>query len=43
MIKVSAALTAEFQRNIGKYQDAALTQPVVVTCNGRDRTGDDFG
>jgi PHD/YefM family antitoxin component YafN of YafNO toxin-antitoxin module len=35
MIKVSAA---EFQRNIGKYQDAALTQPVVVACNGRDRT-----
>jgi PHD/YefM family antitoxin component YafN of YafNO toxin-antitoxin module len=35
MIKVSAA---EFQRNIGKYQDAALTQPVVVARNGRDRT-----
>jgi prevent-host-death family protein len=35
MIKVSAA---EFQRNIGKYEDAALTQPVVVARNGRDRT-----
>jgi len=35
MIKVSAA---EFQRNIGKYQDAALTQPVVVARNGRERT-----
>ena len=35
MIKVSAA---EFQRNIGRYQDAALTQPVVVARNGRDRT-----
>lgn len=35
MIKVSAA---EFQRNIGRYQDLALTQPVVVTRNGRERT-----
>lgn len=35
MIKVSAA---EFQRNIGTYQDAALTQPVTVTRNGRERT-----
>jgi PHD/YefM family antitoxin component YafN of YafNO toxin-antitoxin module len=35
MLKVSAA---EFQRNIGRYQDLALTQPVVVTRNGRERT-----
>jgi prevent-host-death family protein len=35
MIKVSAA---EFQRNIGRYQDTALTQPVVVARNGRERT-----
>jgi PHD/YefM family antitoxin component YafN of YafNO toxin-antitoxin module len=35
MIKVSAA---EFQRNIGKYQDMALTQPVVVARNGHERT-----
>jgi PHD/YefM family antitoxin component YafN of YafNO toxin-antitoxin module len=35
MIKVSAA---EFQRNIGRYSDLALTQPVAVTRNGRDRT-----
>jgi prevent-host-death family protein len=35
MMKVSAA---EFQRNIGRYQDEALTQPVAVTRNGRDRT-----
>jgi PHD/YefM family antitoxin component YafN of YafNO toxin-antitoxin module len=35
MIKVSAA---EFQRNIGRYQDMALTQPVAVTRNGRERT-----
>jgi PHD/YefM family antitoxin component YafN of YafNO toxin-antitoxin module len=35
MVKVSAA---EFQRNIGRYQDMALVQPVAVTCNGRERT-----
>jgi PHD/YefM family antitoxin component YafN of YafNO toxin-antitoxin module len=35
MIRVSAA---EFQRNIGRYQDLALTQPVAVTRNGRERT-----
>ncbi len=35
MIKVSAA---EFQRNIGRYQDVALIQPVAVTRNGRERT-----
>jgi hypothetical protein len=31
MITVSAA---EFQRNVGRYQDVALTEPVAVT---RDR------
>jgi prevent-host-death family protein len=35
MIKVPAA---EFQRNIGRYQDLALTEPVAVTRNGRERT-----
>lgn len=35
MVNVSAA---EFQRNIGRYQDLALTQPVAVTRNGRERT-----
>jgi PHD/YefM family antitoxin component YafN of YafNO toxin-antitoxin module len=35
MIKVSAA---EFQRNTGCYQDLALTEPVAVTRNGRERT-----
>lgn len=35
MIKVAAA---EFQRNIGRYQDMALMQPVAVTRNGRERT-----
>ena len=34
-VRVSAA---EFQRNIGRYQDVALTQPVTITRNGRDRT-----
>lgn len=35
MIRVSAA---EFQRNIGLYQDMALEQPVAVTRDGRERT-----
>ncbi len=35
MIIVSAA---EFQRNIGRYQDLALRQPVAVTRNGREGT-----
>jgi PHD/YefM family antitoxin component YafN of YafNO toxin-antitoxin module len=35
MIKVSAA---EFQRNIDRYQDMALEQPVAITRNGRERT-----
>jgi len=33
--KVSAA---EFQRNIGRYQDLALREPVAVTRNGREST-----
>jgi len=32
-LKVSAA---DFQRNIGRYQDIALRQPVAVTRNGRE-------
>jgi len=35
MVKVASA---EFQKNIGRYQDMALTQAVLVTRNGRDRT-----
>jgi hypothetical protein len=35
MVKVSSA---EFQKNIGRYQDLALTEPVSVTRNGRERT-----
>jgi prevent-host-death family protein len=34
-VRVSAS---EFQRNVGYYQDVALTQPVAITKNGRDRT-----
>lgn len=29
---------SEFQKNVGRYSDVALTQPVTVTRNGRDRT-----
>jgi prevent-host-death family protein len=35
MVRISSA---EFQKNIGRYQDIALTQPITVTRNGRDRT-----
>ncbi len=35
MMKVSAA---EFQRNIGRYQDVALKEAVAVTRNGREST-----
>ena len=34
MLKVPSG---EFQRHIGHYQDIALTQPVAVTRNGRER------
>ena len=34
MITVSSA---EFQRNFGRYQDKALTEPVAITRNGRER------
>jgi prevent-host-death family protein len=30
--------SAEFQRNIGTYQDIALIKPVTITKNGRERT-----
>lgn len=35
MIRVSST---EFGKEVGRYQDMALSQPVVVTRNGRDRT-----
>ena len=34
MITVAAA---EFRRHFGRYQDEALTQPVAITRNGRER------
>ena len=34
MITVSSA---EFQRNFGIYHDKALTEPVAITRNGRER------
>jgi prevent-host-death family protein len=35
MVRVPAT---EFQKNVGRYSDVALTRPVTVTRNGRDRT-----
>ena len=35
MVRVPAT---EFQKNVGRYSDVALIQPVTVTRNGRDRT-----
>jgi prevent-host-death family protein len=34
MTKISSA---EFQRNLGLYQDKALSEPVTITKNGRER------
>ena len=34
-MKVSST---EFQQNIGRYQDAAMKEPVTITKNGRDHT-----
>jgi prevent-host-death family protein len=33
---VTTVSAAEFQRNIGRYQDLALREPVYVTRNGRE-------
>ena len=35
---MATVTSAEFQRNIGHYQDLALVEPVTVTRNGRERT-----
>jgi prevent-host-death family protein len=29
--------STEFQQDVGRYQDAALTEPVIITENGRDK------
>lgn len=34
---MSVVTSAEFQRNLGLYQDKALAEPVTITKNGRDR------
>lgn len=34
MVTISSA---EFQRNFGLYQDKALTEPISITRNGRER------
>jgi prevent-host-death family protein len=35
LIRISST---DFGKEVGRYQDVALTQPVIVTRNGRDRT-----
>jgi prevent-host-death family protein len=40
-MRIDDAITvtsAEFHRNIGTYQDIALTKAVTITKNGRERT-----
>lgn len=34
---MSIVTSAEFQRNLGLYQDKALAEPVTITKNGRER------
>ena len=34
-MRVSAT---EFQQNVGRYQDAAMREPVTITKNGRNHT-----
>ena len=34
---MSVVTSAEFQRHIGAYQDKALSEPVTITKNGRER------
>jgi prevent-host-death family protein len=36
--KTVTVTSAEFHRNIGTYQDIALTKTVAITKNGRERT-----
>lgn len=38
MEEVTRVSAADFTRDVGHYQDLALTQPVVITRDGRDRT-----
>ncbi len=36
--EIVTVTSADFQRNIGLYQDEALKRPVAITKNGRPRT-----
>jgi prevent-host-death family protein len=36
--QITTVTSADFQRNIGRYQDEALKKPVAITKNGRLRT-----
>lgn len=36
--EIVTVTAAEFHRNVGVYQDIALTKPVAITKNGRERT-----
>jgi prevent-host-death family protein len=36
-VSMSVVSSAEFQRNLGLYQDRALAEPVTITKNGRER------
>jgi PHD/YefM family antitoxin component YafN of YafNO toxin-antitoxin module len=36
--EITTVTAAEFHRNVGVYQDMALTKPVAITKNGRERT-----
>ena len=38
MDDVTRVSATDFSKGVGRYQDLALTRPVVVTRNGRDRT-----
>ena len=29
--------STEFQQNVGRYQDAAMSEPVIITKNGRTK------
>lgn len=38
MNEATRVSATDFSKEVGRYQDLALTKPVVVTRNGRDRT-----
>jgi prevent-host-death family protein len=38
MNSIIRVASSDFSKEVGRYQDAALTHPVIVSRNGRDRT-----